>query len=159
MFVSSASHKKSFLQSPWFAWLKITIFFCIGLVAYEFFINPAVQKSVESDCQLSSTVCQIDDANLSLEYDIVNPMVSNTLSVDWSSIPQDVKQLELKLEGHEMMMGIYKLQLKRTTNDTFSGELLLPFCTSETMTWYGTITPLAAQTQISPLHISVRMTQ
>ncbi|KXI24303.1 hypothetical protein AS132_02275 [Photobacterium sanguinicancri] len=86
-------------------------------------------------------------------------MVSNTLSVEWNKLPTEVDSLMLSLEGHEMMMGTYKLLLKRSADNTFSGDLLLPVCTSDAMTWLGTITPINDTSHASPLPISVRMTQ
>lgn len=140
--------------------IKSILFFAIGIASYEF-INHHMSPSTAlvSECELTSTPCHVDDATLALETDGVSPMISNTLSVNWDALPKGVDSLMLSLEGHEMMMGTYKLLLTRENNQLFTGDLLLPVCTSDTMTWFGTITPVNDTSHASPLTISVRMTQ
>ncbi|MGF1787611.1 hypothetical protein L4D00_17600 [Photobacterium swingsii] len=138
--------------------VKSFIFFALGIASYELinhYISPTAPFT--SQCQLTSTPCQVNEASLSLEKDLVNPMVSNTLSVNWDAIPKDIDRLQLSLEGHEMMMGTYRLILTRNKNQQFSGDLLLPVCTEDAMTWFGTVAPIDADVPIDPLHISVRM--
>lgn len=38
-----------------------------------------------------------------------------------------------------MEMGTPIFQLHKTDNQTYKGEILLPICTQNTMTWVGTI--------------------
>ncbi|WP_281222520.1 hypothetical protein [Photobacterium sanguinicancri] len=147
------------LSSTFTSAAKIFICFTIGIASYELIKSQSDSRSIDPKCALSSIHCTIDDATLSLAKDKVNPMVSNTLSVEWNTLPTEVDSLMLSLEGHEMMMGTYKLLLKRSADNTFSGDLLLPVCTSDAMTWLGTITPINDTSHASPLPISVRMTQ
>lgn len=148
------------LSSPLSLTIKSLFFFAVGIASYELinrYINPTI--ALVSECELSRTPCRVDDATLSLEKDRVAPMVSNRLSVNWNALPKDVNSIMLSLEGHEMMMGTYKLLLTRDTNQAFTGDLLLPVCTSDAMTWFGTIAPIDSDLMIEPLPISVRMTQ
>ena len=55
-----------------------------------------------------------------------------------------------------MMMGLYQLELTRTTDGQFTGELMLPVCVSNEMTWQGSIKPLSTG-QFTPINVSMRM--
>ncbi len=86
-------------------------------------------------------------------------MKATEVNVSWPELPAETNNLMLTLEGHEMMMGVYQLKLSRTSDGQFSGDLLLPFCTSNEMTWLGNIRPLSGPEQITPINISLRMTK
>lgn len=110
-----------------------------------------------NDCQLSTQPCKQHNASVALSNDVIRPMQSTEISVSWPELPTEADNLILSLEGHEMMMGVYQLKLARTADGLFSGNLMLPFCTSNEMTWQGNIKPLSDSGQITPLNISLRM--
>jgi len=108
-------------------------------------------------CQLSTRVCKQHEASITLSEDVIHPMQSTNIHVSWPVIPEKTNTLILSLEGREMMMGVYQLKLSRTSNGHFSGDLMLPFCTSKEMTWLGSIKPLSDSEQIMPINVSLRM--
>ncbi|MCW8329929.1 hypothetical protein MD588_14060 [Photobacterium sp. SDRW27] len=118
--------------------------------------NDEPQKIIDY-CQLSTKACEQNHAIVTLSNDVIHPMQSAEVSVSWPDIPQNTDSLILSLEGHEMMMGVYKLKLTRTLNGHFSGNLMLPFCTSEEMTWQGSIKPDSNSVKIEPINVSLRM--
>lgn len=108
-------------------------------------------------CQLGVQPCKQHNASVALSNDVIRPMQSTEISVSWPELPVETDSLMLSLEGQEMMMGVYQLKLARTADGLFSGNLILPFCTSNEMTWQGNIKPLSNSGQITPLNISLRM--
>lgn len=117
------------------------------------------QQLLTGYCQLSTQVCEQNNASVTLSTDVIHPMKATEVNVSWPELPAETNNLMLTLEGHEMMMGVYQLKLSRTSDGQFSGNLLLPFCTSNEMTWLGNIKPLSEPEQITPINISLRMTK
>ncbi|OBT09493.1 hypothetical protein A9264_14755 [Vibrio sp. UCD-FRSSP16_10] len=112
------------------------------------FEQPAIDAT--QYCQLSSDICTLDDVNIVLAQDTVTPMIPNKITVNWPA--NDEPQLWVELEGKEMSMGVAKFVLQNQGNGQFVGELLLPVCYSDSMTWIGSI-----QSTQHTLPISVRM--
>jgi len=110
-------------------------------------------------CQLNSKVCTQRGARIQLGDDIVHPLKATEITVSWPELPQEITDLILSLEGQEMMMGVYRVKLTKSSSGEFRGELMLPFCTSKEMIWQGTIEPLLAAEQVKPLNVSLRMTK
>ncbi|GEA50686.1 hypothetical protein VIN01S_14900 [Vibrio inusitatus NBRC 102082] len=108
------------------------------------------QKSNIEYCQLSTSICTINNASIVLEQDVISPMQPTSIEVIWPENNDD--QLWIELEGKEMSMGVAKFVLSKQGNGTFSGSLLLPVCHSDSMTWIGSI-----QSSNGTLPISVRM--
>jgi len=75
---------------------------------------------------------------MTLAQDKVHPLVANRLSVSWPN--SDSEQLELRLQGVEMDMGTVKYVLKKTESGKFESDIILPVCTSDSMTWVGQLT-------------------
>lgn len=95
---------------------------------------------------------------IKLGADYLQPMMSTRITVEWPALPIETSELELTLEGSEMMMGVYRLKLTRNISTMdFSGDVMLPFCVSDSMTWQGAITPIDRDTIHQPLHVSLRM--
>jgi len=108
-------------------------------------------------CLLSSRECQQSSARIRLGADSLRPMQSTTITVVWPVLVS-AQPLELRLEGKEMPMGIYKLRLEKEPSGSYQAELMLPFCTRNSMTWIGTIAAAPSERQ-PPLFVSLRMTQ
>ncbi|MGR5062899.1 hypothetical protein [Photobacterium sp. DNB22_13_2] len=108
-------------------------------------------------CPLSNEACEIAGKRIALDRATIRPMEAAKIQVEWPSLPSETDTIELTLEGEEMMMGVYRQTLQRQTgSDRFSGELLLPFCVSDEMTWQGKITATANSSQ-QPIYVSIRM--
>ncbi len=86
-------------------------------------------------CQLSTTPCTQKDISMSLAQDTVHPLVANRLSVSWPNSQSE--QLVLNLQGVEMEMGTVKYVLKKVEAGKYEADIILPVCTSESMTWVG----------------------
>ncbi|MGF1701806.1 hypothetical protein L4D09_16070 [Photobacterium makurazakiensis] len=85
-------------------------------------------------------------------------MRTSEITVNWPDLPEDTHELLLSLEGEEMMMGVYKLVLTPSNQaHQYKAELMLPFCTSNEMTWQGTISSNTLDNQSTPINISIRM--
>ncbi|KYN23768.1 hypothetical protein AUQ44_17880 [Vibrio cidicii] len=86
-------------------------------------------------CLLSTEPCQQQQASMTLSVDTLQPLAAATLTVDW---PQSsATQLVLSLTGVEMEMGNPKYILQQVSPGHYVGELVLPVCTSDSMTWAG----------------------
>lgn len=86
-------------------------------------------------CQLSTTPCTQKDISMSLAQDTIHPLVANRLSVSWPNSQSE--QLVLNLQGVEMEMGTVKYVLKKVESGKYEADIILPVCTSESMTWVG----------------------
>lgn len=148
------------LSSYWTMPIKLILMFSLGFAALEwlpaFFRSETIYDSSQA-CELSQTSCNQNNASIMLSDNIVHPLQPTTMTIRWPELPEETNTLLLTLEGHEMMMGQYQLQLTRQPDDSFSGDLMLPFCTQDAMTWQGKITSESGSH--TPLYVSLRMTQ
>lgn len=105
-------------------------------------VNQALDTQTEQDiskyCMLSTQECAQDSVTMVFEHDSAQPLVPATLTVTWDGTSSD--QLQLSLSGLEMEMGTARFQLKRTEGNTFQGDVILPVCTMDKMTWLGELT-------------------
>lgn len=152
------SHK--LFSTHWSMPVKLILAFCLGYAAIEWlpaFIRSEPIYDSSQACELSQASCLQNNASIMLSDNIVHPLQPTTMTIRWPELPKETNSLLLTLEGHEMMMGQYQLQLTRQPDDSFSGELMLPFCTQDAMTWQGKITSDSGS--LTPLYVSLRMTQ
>jgi hypothetical protein len=98
-------------------------------------LTPPV--TVEESCQLSSNICAKSGVQIRLERDVLTPLEPSAITVNWPN--STTENIIVSLEGLDMSMGKPLFQLHRTTNQTYEGEILLPICTQNTMTWVGSI--------------------
>ncbi|MBD0786170.1 hypothetical protein HUO09_07425 [Vibrio sp. Y2-5] len=104
----------------------------------KFFSAETKNIDLSQYCVLSSTPCSQQNIAMTLAQDKVHPLVANRLSVSWPN--SDSEQLELRLQGVEMEMGTVKYVLKKVEPGKFEADIILPVCTSESMTWAGQLT-------------------
>ncbi|MCG3732825.1 hypothetical protein [Vibrio cincinnatiensis] len=107
-------------------------------------------QEVHHYCPLSTQTCQQQGVSMTLTQDIVQPLAATTLMVEWPNAQS--QQLTLTLQGLEMEMGTVKFLLTKKAEGSFSGELMLPVCTLQGMTWIGMLTDGHAS-----VYLSVRM--
>ncbi len=98
-------------------------------------VQPTDLKALDDYCVVSSQTCVQQNVTIKANSDTVHPLIPSQLSVTW--VDTAAKQLLLTLEGREMEMGKVKFILNRTSGDQFQGEVILPVCTSDEMTWVG----------------------
>ncbi len=114
--------------------LALTVGFFSGEL-YEKFQDRLKSRSLSDYCLLSTKACVQDDIKVTLDRDVSQPLIPTQVTVEW---PQsEANELLLKLEGHEMEMGIVMFKLQKNAQGSFNGELILPVCTTDSMTWVG----------------------
>lgn len=88
-------------------------------------------------CLISKVECQQGDLSVQANKDISHPLMPTELEVNWPG--SDAQNLVMTLQGYEMEMGTVVFKLNKTQKGQFSGQVILPVCTTDAMTWYGTI--------------------
>lgn len=101
--------------------------------------TPHTSKPIDLSeyCMLSSTACEQQSVQMTLDRDVAQPLMPVKISVKWPNAAQD--SLSLNLKGMEMEMGTARFKLNAIGNDVFEGEVILPVCTLDKMTWVGEI--------------------
>lgn len=84
---------------------------------------------------MSTHPCIQDDIIVTLDRDISQPLIVTQMEVQWPS--SQAEYLLLTLEGYEMEMGTTVFKLSKAKSGLYNGELMLPVCTLEAMTWVG----------------------
>ncbi|WP_117233033.1 hypothetical protein [Vibrio maerlii] len=125
-------------------------FALLGLALGAGFLAPSILEKVQSHtkhsassidlnqyCQLSTATCVQNEAKLTLEHDKAQPLLPSKLMVEW---PDQAESLMLTLQGLEMEMGSVKILLTPAEQGHYVGEVLLPVCTMDKMTWVGELT-------------------
>jgi len=93
--------------------------------------------SLDDYCLITTSHCQQDEISVLANKDISHPLVPTEVSVNWPNNGSD--SLILTLQGYEMEMGTAVFKLSKATDGHYSGQVILPVCTTDAMTWYGTI--------------------
>lgn len=108
-----------------------------------FFVRPALetwrasqQKIAPPSCFATTSPCTIDDKTIQLSVDTLTPLAPAVIHVSW---PSNTQHLQLRLQGLEMDMGEVKILLTAQSPGEFRGELILPVCTLDKMTWHGAL--------------------
>ncbi|KOO07527.1 hypothetical protein [Vibrio hepatarius] len=118
--------------------LLLVVALCAGFFAgdvYEKLKSQVNTVSLDDYCLLSSQPCIQDGVSITVDRDVSQPLIPTHISVEW---PQtNASELLLKLEGHEMEMGTAVFKLTKSPNGAFTGDVILPVCTTEEMTWVG----------------------
>jgi hypothetical protein len=92
---------------------------------------------------LSTQACIQDDIAITLDKNILQPMVSSRIKVVWSnnqSLTTQASKLTLTMTGLEGKLGMVKYNLKQTGDNIYEGDITLPVCTLDEMTWLGELT-------------------
>ena len=101
-------------------------------------------------CMLSTDSCEQESVSMSLDKNTAQPLIPSKIRVTWPNAKQDT--LLLSLKGLEMEMGTALYQLKSIGGDEYEGEIILPVCTLEKMTWVGELTD-----GTTTIHPAIRM--
>lgn len=94
--------------------------------------------SLDEYCLITTQSCTQDNITVQADKDTSQPLVPTVVEVDWPESSSE--QLFVSLQGYEMDMGQVVFKLDKNSGGRFSGQIILPVCTTEAMTWYGTIT-------------------
>lgn len=126
---------------PTFAKLLLVIialgggFFASDLISWYQTTKQSV--SLDQYCLLTTNSCQQGEITIYVDKDTSQPLVPTQIDVTWPQSNSDY--LLLSLQGYEMDMGTVVFKLEKTPQGTFSGQIILPVCTTDAMTWYGTV--------------------
>ncbi|UGA57761.1 hypothetical protein [Vibrio sp. VB16] len=124
----------------------IQILLIFGAIALGYVVPDLVKSisqeaepiSLDKYCMVSTIACQQDGVTITLEHDLAKPLVESMIEVNWEDTTSDT--LLLSLQGFEMDMGIAKYQLTKQSSGRYIGNIMLPVCTQDKMTWIGTLT-------------------
>ena len=105
---------------------------------YQWFKNRSQVKPLSEYCLLTTQACENNDVRIKVDRDISHPLVPSEIVVDWPTAQQD--SLLLTLQGYEMEMGTAVFKLNKNSTGQFTGQVILPVCTTDAMTWIGEIT-------------------
>lgn len=97
--------------------------------------TPSEPKPLDEYCVLSKQTCVQQGVSMRLSVDSAQPLVPAQITVDWPDT--NAEQLVLSLTGQEMEMGQPKFLIKKVSSGKYMGEVVLPVCTQESMTWVG----------------------
>lgn len=95
------------------------------------------QVSLDQYCLLTTQSCQQGDVIIQVDKDTSQPLVPTQIEVSWPQSDSD--HLLVTLQGYEMEMGTVVFKLDKSQQGVFSGQIILPVCTTDAMTWYGTV--------------------
>lgn len=96
------------------------------------------EKTLDEYCMLSTATCIQDQVSITLNRDTAQPLLPVTLRIQWPN--HEASQLILSLNALEMEMGTVKYSLKKSADGSFEGDIILPVCTLDNMTWVGELT-------------------
>ncbi|GAL35854.1 hypothetical protein JCM19240_4789 [Vibrio maritimus] len=122
---------------------KIKILLVAGALGAGFYLpnllkqTPNADLDLSSYCMLSSDVCEQQGVKLKLDTQRVTPLTPIKVDVFWPNA--EAETLSISLQGKEMDMGVAKYQLEMIKPDVYQGEIILPVCAEQRMTWYGTV--------------------
>ncbi|MBD1577652.1 hypothetical protein HC723_14670 [Vibrio sp. S11_S32] len=159
MSANSASSKPS-NASKFIPILLIGIALVVGFYAPSFysfikqntaFTSTAPKWDLSRYCALSTTTCQQNNVNITLDNDIVRPLDETHIKVEWPNQTSD--KLMLTLRGLEMDLGVVKFPVLKQKDGSYQGSIVLPICTYTKMTWIGSLTDSHQQ----KIYTSVRM--
>jgi hypothetical protein len=107
-------------------------------------IAPSLQILASEDCDLNAGACTVAlQSGGAIEIEIVPvPIVGlRPLVFEIRLSHRDPEWIELDLAGVEMFMGHNRSYLERVGPGAYRGEVTLPVCASERMTWAATVLP------------------
>ncbi|MCG7498341.1 hypothetical protein MHO82_15845 [Vibrio sp. Of7-15] len=135
----------------------IPVILTVSALGAGFFAPELIAQFSASEkhnyCELGAQACEQKNTIITLSDDIVQPLKPSTITVKWPE--ENMSQpLLLELQGQEMEMGTYKLPLTLNDKGLYTGEVMLPICTEDSMTWQGSISSKTNQA-----YISIRMEQ
>lgn len=121
--------------------IAVLVLFAAGYFAPDVIRSlwqPDIPTEPEEYCQLSSQPCKQSQITITLSHDISRPLQPNAIEINWPGAGDT--QLLMTLRGKEMNMGTLKFMFSPGKDGQFRGNIILPVCTGNAMTWQGEIT-------------------
>ncbi|MBY6195839.1 hypothetical protein [Vibrio hangzhouensis] len=122
---------------------KVKVLFVAIALAAGFYLPgmlkqvPTADVDLSSYCMLSEEVCEQQGVKLRVDSQRITPLTPIQIEVFWPNATSDT--LSIALQGKEMDMGVAKYQLTMIKPDVYQSEIILPVCSEERMTWFGTV--------------------
>lgn len=137
---SDSSVNNSFLRNPATKVIGIALAVGIGFFASDIstFVSQPKTKVIDDYCMVTTQTCSQNQVNMTLSRDTAQPLLPTVFRVEWPNT--DVPQLLLSLKGVEMNMGTARFSLTKVAEGVYQGEIILPICTIDEMTWVGELT-------------------
>ncbi|RTZ18146.1 hypothetical protein EJ063_04990 [Vibrio aquaticus] len=119
--------------------LLIVLTVAVGFFAGDLLklLQGQTPVSLDDYCLVSTEPCTQQSVTVKANKSTSQPLVPTLVQVDWPDARSD--KLVVSMQGYEMDMGNVLFTLERTATGQFSGQIILPVCTTDAMTWYGTI--------------------
>ncbi|MFA0143653.1 hypothetical protein [Vibrio kanaloae] len=114
--------------------------------------HSTTEVNLDDYCMLSTTSCEQESISMSLDRETAQPLLPAKIKVVWEGAASET--LMLSLTGLEMEMGSARFQLKSIGNNTYEGDVILPVCTLDKMTWIGELTD-----GVETVNPAIRMTR
>ena len=95
--------------------------------------------SIENSCVLSNGYCAHDTFIIKLKNRQLKPLKPNKIYLSTINKLNLPKLLVLSINSTSMDMGTYYFRLHKTKNNSYEGEIFLPFCLQNTSEWNGKI--------------------
>lgn len=137
------------MRLPILLWVNITlnsklkILLVAAALGAGFYLPSAFKQAPNAEidltdyCMLSDEVCEQQGVKVKLDTRRVTPLTPIKVDVFWPNA--NAEFLTVSLEGKEMDMGVAKYQLEMIKPDVYQGEIILPVCAEQRMTWYGKV--------------------
>ncbi|MDN3697214.1 hypothetical protein QWY97_07580 [Vibrio cortegadensis] len=137
---SDSSVNASFLQHPATKIIGIALAVGIGFFASDLskLISQPKTKMIDDYCMVTTQTCSQNQVGMTLSRDAAQPLLPTVFRVEWPNT--DASQLVLNLQGVEMNMGTARFSLAKIADGIYQGEIILPICTIDEMTWVGELT-------------------
>ncbi|MEZ9699857.1 hypothetical protein AB4455_04240 [Vibrio sp. 10N.261.46.E12] len=100
--------------------------------------HTSTDVNLDDYCMLSTISCMQNAVEMTLDSETAQPLVPSKIKVVWEGAASNT--LMLSLTGLEMEMGSARFQLKNIGDNTYEGDVILPVCTMDEMTWLGELT-------------------
>lgn len=110
-----------------------------------FFANDVIQwlhvttskPSLDQYCLVTTASCKNNGSQIHVDRDTSQPLIPTQITVTWPAAQSE--SLLLTLKGYEMEMGTLVFKLEKNASGDYLGEIVLPVCTADAMTWYGEV--------------------
>jgi hypothetical protein len=128
-----------------------------ALVYFNFVYQPqlnvtSISLPVVQNCKVNQQVCQLDiNAQHTIAFSITpfNAKPMTTLSLNLSGA--DVQEASVSIDGVNMAMPGFPIQLILSDNDTYTAETALALCALGDMQWQANLTvKIADQSYLIP---------
>jgi hypothetical protein len=113
--------------------------FVLGIQVARTYVFPPAEAFIQGECDLDKGRC--DWPEQAIHFKIASDRITAMaiLLVQLHAPQLNTDEVTLQLMGKEMYMGQVNVTLSKTSDGEYQGEMLLPACAAQAMTWVGQI--------------------